>query len=65
MNNTVTRIVKSPVQVYRNGRFEFPPVGEQFEFTRAEYDSIIKANPSALGRIVVADEPKGEAVKSK
>jgi hypothetical protein len=51
------RIVKKPVQVYRDGKYVNPSVGSVFDFTEAELSSIKSANPSALGHILEADIP--------
>ena len=51
------RIVKKPIQIYRDGKFVSPPVGLVFDFTEAELSSIKSANPSALGHIVDAETP--------
>lgn len=50
------RIVKEPIQIVRNGRFEMPPVGAVFEFTEEEVRSIGAANKAALGLPVTSDE---------
>lgn len=50
------RIVKEPIQIVRQGRFEMPPVGSVFEFTQDEVNSITKVNKNALGLPVTSNE---------
>jgi hypothetical protein len=46
------RIVNANVQVGRNGSLVKPVIGQVFEFTQAEVDSINKGNPKALGFVI-------------
>ena len=58
------RIVKQPVQVYRNGQFVgIEPSAEPQEFSTDEVASIQSANPDALGKVVTEDAPKSKAVE--
>ena len=59
------RIVKQPVQVYRNGKFvTIEPSVKPVDFTDDELKSINSVNPNALDKIVIADEPKAEVKKT-
>jgi hypothetical protein len=61
------RIVKTPVQVNRDGKLVFPPVGSAFDFTDEEVKSINKLNPKAIGylQVVEVEAAKVELVKAK
>lgn len=51
------RIVKTPVQVFRDGKFvAIEPSNEPVEFTAEEVASINEANQDALGKVVIPDE---------
>lgn len=51
------RIVKQPIQIYRDGKFLTPTVGSVVELTDAEEASIRRANPKALAYPLVSKEP--------
>lgn len=57
------RIVKTSIQVQREGQLVFPPVGEVFDFTNEEVTEINKLAPKALGKIEAP--AKEEAAKAR
>lgn len=59
------RIVKQPVQVYRDGKFQtIEPSVKPVEFSDEELKALNAVNPAALDKIVIKDEPKVESKKS-
>lgn len=52
------RIVKSPLQVFRDGKFIEPKVGEVFDFTDKEVKELTSVNADCIGHVLTVDEPK-------
>lgn len=59
------RIVKSPLQVFRDGKWIEPKVGEAFDFTEKEAKELTGVNPDCLGFIETVDEPAKTTEKPK
>lgn len=59
------RIVNSPVMVQRDGKLEYPMVGQAFDFTSDEIAEINRFQPKALGLIIVADDAPVVAAQAK
>lgn len=51
------RIVKNPIQLFRDGQFVTPPVGSVIDLTIDELESLNKANPDALDFILTVEAP--------
>lgn len=58
------RIVKTPVQVFRDGAWVEPKVGEPFDFTDKELADINSVNADAIEHIVT-EEAKPAAAEAK
>lgn len=59
------RIVKQPVNVWRDGKLVAPEVGSTFDFTDAELKDIMALNEEAIGYILTVDEPAPVAAVTK
>ena len=59
------RIVNTTVMLQRDGRLVYPQVGQAFDFTDAELQSIAKSAPKALSKIIVPEAPVAVAVETK
>lgn len=59
------RIVKTPIEVIRDGKVVTPPIGKVFEFTAAEVDDLNKVNPDSIEAVEeAAAEPTAKSKKA-
>lgn len=57
------RIVKDTIVLHREGKQVVPEIGQLFDFTADELNSINKANPAAVQHIVTTDPAPVEKVE--
>ena len=58
------RLVKSTVQIHRDGQIVQPEIGKPFKFTAEEVEEVKKINPKALAIIEKKPEEKPAVEKT-
>lgn len=64
-SNTYTREVVQSITLGRDGKRISLTTGQVFDFTKEEYDQIMKSNPKAISAKVTVDLDTGDADPSK